>query len=91
MRKIVLLAMVAASMALFGCAGSSGGAGGSDYYDEESGSASGGDGAASRPVKQDELKQAEKEATALETENHELRRQIFEAKNKLGIPVEQDD
>lgn len=42
-----------------------------------------------RKVSKDELKETQKEATETETENHELRRQIFEAKNKLGIPVDQ--
>jgi len=35
------------------------------------------------------IKEAQTEAVATEEENHELRRQIFEAKNKIGIPVEQ--
>ncbi|NLB64702.1 MAG: hypothetical protein GX801_11485 [Fibrobacter sp.] len=86
LRKLIILSLLTLSMAFFGCAGSGGGGGGSDYYDD-----GGAEAAASRPVKKDELKQAEKEANDLETENHELRRQIFEAKNKLGIPVDQDE
>ena len=31
------------------------------------------------------------EAMALETENHKIRQEIFESKNKLGIPTDTGD
>ena len=41
------------------------------------------------PVKvdKDELKESEKEAMNLTEENHKLRKEIFDAKNKLGMPT----
>ena len=39
----------------------------------------------------EKLKKTEDEAMAATEENHKLRKEIFDAKNKLGIPVERPD
>ena len=87
--KLILAAL---TVALFtACAGSSGGGSDEGGYDE--GGSSGGGKAAVQKEKVDEnkLKKNEDEAMALTEENHKLRKEIFEAKNKLGIPVERPD
>jgi len=87
--KLILAAL---TVALFtACAGSSGGS--SDEQGGAEGGASGGGKAAVQKEKIDEnkLKKNEDEAMALTEENHKLRKEIFEAKNKLGIPVERPD
>ena len=87
--KLILAAL---TVALFtACAGSSGG--GSDEGGYEEGGSSGGGKAAVQKEKIDEnkLKKNEDEAMALTEENHKLRKEIFDAKNKLGIPVERPD
>lgn len=85
------LLLIAGTVVLFAaCAGSSGGSGSSDddvYYEDD------GTGT-KRAVKkevvtEDKLKDTEKEAMKLTEENHKLRREIFDSKTKLGIPVEQ--
>lgn len=78
----------AMTVAMFtACAGSSGGS--SESYDNGDGyeSSEGGAQKAAPKEKIDEnkLKKTEQEATALNEENHKLRKEIFEAKNKLGI------
>lgn len=88
-----LIALLA--FAFSGCAGSKGGSSGDSdgsYSSEDGSEGSSGEGGRSAPkeeIDEDKLKDAQTEATATEKENHELRRQIFEAKNKLGMPVEQ--
>jgi hypothetical protein len=97
-----ILSLVAMLALVFsGCAGSKGGSSGGDeggsYSSEEGGSGSegsSGEGGAKpaapkEDIDEDKLKDAQKDAMESEKENHELRRQIFEAKNKLGLPVEQ--
>ena len=88
--KLILAAL---TVALFtACAGSSGG-GSSDEPGAEGGS-SGGSGAAAvqkEKIDENKLKKNEDEAMALTEENHKLRKEIFDAKNKLGIPVERPD
>jgi hypothetical protein len=87
--KLILAAL---TVALFtACAGSSGGGSDEGGYDE--GGSSGGGKAAVQKEKVDEnkLKKNEDEAMALTEENHKLRKEIFDAKNKLGIPVERPD
>lgn len=80
--KLILASL---TLAMFtACAGSSGGS--------EEGAAGEGGAAASQPQKEkideNKLKKTEQEAMALTDENHQLRKEIFEAKNKLGIPVD---
>lgn len=80
--KLILASL---TLAMFtACAGSSGGS--------EEGAAGEGGAAASQPQKEkideNKLKKTEQEAMALTDENHKLRKEIFEAKNKLGIPVD---
>jgi|SRR5574344_1611980 hypothetical protein len=87
------LLLIASTVVLFAaCAGSSGGSGSSDdeVYYEDDGSGTGTKKAVKKEVvTEDKLKDTEKEATALTEENHKLRREIFDSKTKLGIPVEQ--
>ncbi|MBO7500595.1 MAG: hypothetical protein J6Y56_07810 [Fibrobacterales bacterium] len=83
MKKIAsLLVLSLAVMSLVGCAGS--GKGG------ESGGEGGEGGEAAEEVKasDSQVKKAAEEAMALETENHKIRQEIFESKNKLGIPTD---
>ncbi len=87
--KLILASL---SLALFtACAGSSGG--GSDEGGAEGGAAGGSGKAAVQKEKIDEnkLKKTEDESMAMTEENHKLRKEIFDAKNKLGIPVERPD
>ena len=78
--KLILAAMTVAMFTA--CAGSSGGS--DDDYDggsEPSAQSS----APREKVDENKLKKTEEEAVALTEENHKLRKEIFEAKNKLGI------
>jgi len=94
-----LVAMLA--VAFTGCAGSKGSSseGGSEVGSStESGTGSEGsvnaEGKPAAPkedIDSDKLKKAQDDAMSAENENHELRRQIFDAKNKLGMPVEQSE
>ena len=88
--KLILASL---SLALFtACAGSSGG--GSSEGGYEGGSEGGGSGKAAvqkEKIDENKLKKNEDEAMALTEENHKLRKEIFDAKNKLGIPVERPD
>ena len=82
MKKIAsLLVLSLAVMSLVGCAGSKGG---------EAGGEGGEGGEAAEEVKasDSQVKKAAEEAMALETENHKIRQEIFESKNKLGIPTD---
>ena len=85
--KLILASL---TVALFtACAGSSGGGSSDGGY--EGGSEGGGSGKAAvqkEKIDENKLKKNEEEAMALNEENHKLRKEIFEAKNKLGIPVE---
>jgi len=71
------------------CAGSKGGS----ASGEEGGQSLNADGTPTAPkeeIDEDKLKKTHDEAFAISEENHDLRREIFDAKNKLGIPVEQE-
>lgn len=90
--KIILASL---SFALLtACAGSSGGSDDSGYSggDDESSVEAGGNGgkpaAPKEQIDEDKLKKTEKEAMDVTEENHKLRKEIFDAKNKLGIPVD---
>ena len=83
--KLILAAL---TVALFSaCAGSSGG-GDSSYGDDSEYSEGGAKAAPKEHIDEDKLKKTEKEAMDITEENHKLRKEIFEAKNKLGIPVD---
>lgn len=88
--KLILASL---SLALFtACAGSSGGS--SDEGGAEGGAAGGASGKAAvqkEKIDENKLKKTEDEAMAMTEENHKLRKEIFDAKNKLGIPVERPD
>ncbi|WP_407448773.1 hypothetical protein [Fibrobacter sp.] len=88
--KLILASL---SLALFtACAGSSGGS--SDEGGAEGGAAGGAGGKAAvqkEKIDENKLKKNEDEAMAMTEENHKLRKEIFDAKNKLGIPVERPD
>ena len=88
--KLILASL---SLALFtACAGSSGGS--SDEGGAEGGAAGGAGGKAAvqkEQIDENKLKKNEDEAMAMTEENHKLRKAIFDAKNKLGIPVERPD
>ena len=78
--KLILATM---TVALFtACAGSSGG---SDDYDSGDSGESAQAAAPKEHVDENKLKKTEEEAVAITEENHKLRKEIFEAKNKLGI------
>jgi hypothetical protein len=78
--KLILATM---TVALFtACAGSSGG---SDDYDSGDSGESVQSSAPKEHVDENKLKKTEEEAVAITEENHKLRKEIFEAKNKLGI------
>ena len=64
------------------CAGSSGG---SEDYDDNGSEESVRRSAPKEKVDENKLKKTEQEAVAITEENHKLRKEIFEAKNKLGI------
>ena len=88
--KLILASL---SLALFtACAGSSGGS--SDEGGAEGGAAGSAGGKAAvqkEHIDENKLKKTEDEAMAMTEENHKLRKEIFDAKNKLGIPVERPD
>ena len=78
---------------LTACAGgSNGGSDDAGYADDETEEVSGGGSkkkaAPKEVVDENKLKKTESEAMAATEENHKLRKEIFDAKNKLGIPVE---
>lgn len=87
------LLLAALAIAMFtACAGSSGGsAGGSS---DVGGEASEGSAAAAQKPKEEiseaKLKKAESEAMSSTEENHKLRKEIFEAKTKLGMSADEE-
>jgi hypothetical protein len=56
--------------------GGGGGGGGGDWDDDP-------------PPKANELKESREEATKLTEENHKMSREIFELKNRLGLPTDE--
>ena len=80
------LILAASTVALFtACAGSSGGSSSDEDYGDDSGSPSAQRSAPKEKIDENKLKKTEEEAVAITEENHKLRKEIFEAKNKLGI------
>ncbi len=86
-KRVPLLLCAFAFMFLAACAGSKGG-GGSSYDDSEGGSGGGGRSEARAP-RADELKEARNEANSLTEENHKLAKEVFDLKNKLGLPTDE--
>jgi len=84
-KRVSLLLCAFAFVFLAACAGSKGGDS-SSYYDSEGGGKGSSEARAPRP---DELKEARNEATSLTEENHKMSREIFELKNKLGLPTDE--
>lgn len=85
--KLALASLCALSLAA--CAGSRQGS--SDTTDGVEYSEDGSANTASQKVDEDELKKTQEEAFKATEENHELRRQIFEAKTKLGISTQTEE
>ena len=80
------LILAASTVALFtACAGSSGGSSSDEDYSDDSDSPSAQRSAPKEKIDENKLKKTEDEAVAITEENHKLRKEIFEAKNKLGI------
>ena len=81
--RLTLLFVSFAFFAVIACGGTKGGSGGSSSRDR------GGFDDYGEPVpKADELKEASDEAVRLTEENHKMAREIFELKNKLGLPTD---
>jgi len=98
-KRVSLLICACAFMFLASCAGSKS-SGSSSYYDDsdDGGGYSGGGGGGKksrggsgedRPPRADELKEAKNEAVSLTEENHKLAKEIFDLKNKLGMPTDE--
>ncbi|GBU25248.1 hypothetical protein R83H12_01891 [Fibrobacteria bacterium R8-3-H12] len=89
-KRVSLLLCAFAFMFLAACAGSKS-SGSSSYYDDsEDGSGGGGGGGReARAPRADELKDAKNEAVSLTEENHKLAKEIFDLKNKLGMPTDE--
>jgi len=74
---------------LAACAGSKGGRTSSYEDDDEGGGGGGGGRVREAPVRADDLKDAHKDAVNLTEENHKLAKEIFDLKNKLGLPTDE--
>jgi hypothetical protein len=79
--RLTLLSVAFAFVFLTACAGSKGGpssrGGDGGDYDEDD-----------PPPRADQLKEAKSDAVNLTEENHKMAREIFELKNKLGMPTD---
>lgn len=90
--KLIVAAMTVAMFTA--CAGSNGGS--DDEYEDDSDSPAAVQGGSKKKaapkevIDENKLKKTEQEATALTEENHKLRKEIFEAKNKLGMSTADD-
>ena len=84
--KLALASLCALSLAA--CAGSRQGGGDEAYEEGEYSEESEGGSAKAQKVDEDELKKTQEAAVKATEENHELRRQIFEAKTQLGISTQ---
>jgi len=89
--RLTILLCAFAFVFLAACAGSKGGQSSYDDDDDGGGGGGGGGGRAAReaPVKADDLKDANKDAVNLTEENHKLAKEIFDLKNKLGLPTDE--
>jgi len=84
--RLNLLLCAFAFLFLVACpsSGPKGGSSGYSSYDDDDGDVN----RAPAP-KANELKEARTEATNLTEENHKMAREIFELKNKLGLPTDE--
>ncbi|MCQ2093017.1 MAG: hypothetical protein MJY85_10095 [Fibrobacter sp.] len=87
--KLIVATM---TVALFtACQGGNGGSDDAAYDDDDSPAATASGAKAKKKeapkevIDENKLKKTEQEATAINEENHKLRKEIFDAKNKLGI------
>ena len=94
-KRVSLLFCACAFMFLAACAGSKS-SGSSSYYDDSDGGGYGGGGGGGKSrgssesaPRADELKEAKSEATSLTEENHKLAKEVFDLKNKLGLPTDE--
>lgn len=88
--KLILATLTVAMFTA--CAGSNGGSDDDYAGDDDSPAATASAKKAPPKEKIDEnkLKKTEQEATAITEENHKLRKEIFDAKNKLGMSTADD-
>ncbi|SHK33797.1 hypothetical protein [Fibrobacter sp. UWEL] len=94
--KLIVATMTVAMFTA--CAGSNGGS--DEEYDDDDVAAETSGGAKTSAKKKKEppkevidenkLKKTEQEATAINEDNHKLRKEIFDAKNKLGMSTAED-
>ena len=87
--KLIVATM---TVALFtACQGGNGGSDESSYAEDDDSPAAVSNGAKKKKeppkevIDENKLKKAEQEATAINEDNHKLRKEIFDAKNKLGM------
>ena len=80
--RLTLLLCAFVFMVLAACGGARAG---TQAYDDDSS----GVGGRAAPVRVDELNQAQKEAVSLTEENHKMAREVFELKNRLGLPTDE--
>lgn len=85
--KLIVATMTVAMFTA--CAGSNGGSD-DEYEDDDAPAAAAQKAAPKEKIDENKLKKTEQEATALTEENHKLRKEIFEAKNKLGMSTADD-
>lgn len=93
--KLIVATMTVAMFTA--CAGSNGGS--DEEYDDDVAAETSDGGSASvkkkkeppkEVIDENKLKKTEQEATAITEENHKLRKEIFDAKNKLGMSTAED-
>lgn len=98
--KLIVATMTVAMFTA--CAGGSNGDSDDAAYDDDDSPAATADGVKAKKKKEapkevideNKLKKAEQEATAINEDNHKLRKEIFDAKNKLGMstaPAAEED
>ena len=87
--RLTLLFVSFFFLAAVACGGTKGGSGSSSYR-SGGGGGGGDDDDYSEPVpKANELKEASDDAVRLTEDNHKMAREIFELKNKLGLPTDE--
>lgn len=88
--RLTLLFVSFFFLAAVACGGTKGGSGSSSYRSGGGGGGGDDDDGYSEPVpKANELKEASDDAVRLTEDNHKMAREIFELKNKLGLPTDE--